>query len=73
MIAPARVAFHLEPQRYTAQIAGPSARVDVIGLLAGDRASVPCVFEDGGWRVDLALPAGIEIVSGREAGTDRGY
>lgn len=56
MIVPSRFLVRFEPQRYTAQIAGTSARVDVVGLLASDRASIPCVFEDGGWRVDLALP-----------------
>lgn len=56
MIVPSRFLLRFEPQRYTAQIGGAAARVDVIGLIAGDRASVPCVFEDGGWRVDLALP-----------------
>jgi hypothetical protein len=56
MIVPSRFLLRFEPQRYTAQAAGTTARVDVVGLLAGERASVPCVFEDGGWRVDLALP-----------------
>lgn len=56
MIVPSRFLLRFEPQRYTAQVAGTTARVDVVGLLAGERAVVPCVFEDGGWRVDLALP-----------------
>lgn len=57
MIAPSRFLLRFEPQRYTAHLVGEQARVDVVGLIAGHRASVPCVFEDGGWRVDLALPA----------------
>jgi len=57
MIVPSRFLLRFEPQRYTARVAGAAARVDVVGLIAGDRASVPCVFEDGRWRVDLALPS----------------
>jgi hypothetical protein len=57
MLAPSRFLLRFEPQRYTAQIAGSYARVDVTGLLAGERAQIPCVFEEEGWRVDLNLPA----------------
>jgi len=39
-----------------AQVQGSYARVDVQGLLAGDHAQVPCIFESGAWRVDLGLP-----------------
>jgi hypothetical protein len=56
MIVPSRFIRRFEPQRYSAEIAGSSARVEVLGLLAGDRAQVHCVLEDGGWRVDLGLP-----------------
>ena len=57
MIVPSRFLLRFEPQRYTAQSSGPLARVEVIGLLAGERATLPCVFEGGGWRVDLGLPS----------------
>lgn len=57
MIVPSRFLLRFEPQRFTAQIAGAHALVEVVGLLPQDRALVPCVFEDGAWRVDLALPA----------------
>jgi hypothetical protein len=56
MIVPSRFLLRFEPQRYSAQISGVFARVEVLGLLAGDRALVPCVFEEGGWRVDLGPP-----------------
>jgi hypothetical protein len=56
MIVPSRFLVRFEPQRYSAQISGSFARVEVVGLLVGERAQVPCVFEDGGWRVDLSLP-----------------
>lgn len=56
MIAPARFQLRFEPQRYTAQIAGIHALVEIAGLLSGQRALVPCVYEDNAWRVDLVLP-----------------
>lgn len=56
MIVPSRFLVRFEPQRYSAQISGAYARVEVIGLLAEDHAQVPCVFEDGAWRVDMSLP-----------------
>jgi uncharacterized protein YbjT (DUF2867 family) len=57
MIAPARFVLRFEPERYAPRISGAVAQVDVIGLRQSDRATVPCVFEEGAWRVDLALPA----------------
>jgi len=56
MLVPSSFLVRFEPQRYSAQISGSYARVEVLGLLAGEGAQVPCVFEDGGWRVDLGLP-----------------
>ena len=56
MIAPTRFLLRFQPERYTAKIWGTSALVEVLGPSAEERAQVPCVFEDGAWRVDLALP-----------------
>jgi hypothetical protein len=56
MLVPSRFVVRFEPQRFSAQISGAYARVEVLGLLATDRAQVPCVLEDGSWRVDLSLP-----------------
>lgn len=56
MVVPSRFVLRFEPQRYTAQISGSQARVEVIGLAPEDRAVVACVYEDNVWRVDLALP-----------------
>jgi hypothetical protein len=56
MIVPSRFVLRFEPQRYTAQVVSNHALVEVVGLSPGDRAQVPCVFEDEVWRVDLALP-----------------
>jgi hypothetical protein len=57
MIAPARFVLHFEPQRFTAQTSGLYALVDVEGAHANEHAKITCVFEERGWRVDLALPA----------------
>ena len=56
MIAPSRFILRFEPQRYTARIAGSYALVEVTGLLRSEHAQIPCVFEDEGWRVEVALP-----------------
>ncbi|WP_437769401.1 hypothetical protein WMF27_08580 [Sorangium sp. So ce281] len=56
MITPSRFLLRFEPQRYTTQIAGAHALVDIAGLLPGERVQVPCVYEDAGWRVDVTLP-----------------
>jgi hypothetical protein len=57
MLVPSRFLVRFEPQRFSAQVSGSYARVEVLGLLASDRAQVPCVFEEGAWRVDLGLPS----------------
>jgi hypothetical protein len=56
MIVPSRFITRFTPQRYVAQIAGAYGLVEVSGALPTDRAQIPCVFEDGAWRVDLPLP-----------------
>lgn len=56
MVVPSRFVLRFEPQRYTAQISGSQARVEVLGLAPEDRAVVACVYEDNVWRVDLSLP-----------------
>jgi hypothetical protein len=57
MIVPSRFLLRFEPQRYTALISGAHALVEVGGGAAGQRAQIPCVFEDNAWRVDVLLPA----------------
>jgi hypothetical protein len=56
MLVPSRLLLRFEPQSYAAQVSGSHARVEVLGFSAADHAEIPCVFEDNGWRVDLALP-----------------
>jgi hypothetical protein len=56
MIAPSRFLLRFEPQRFSAQVAGNYALVEVAGAQPEQVAKVPCVFEEGGWRVDVVLP-----------------
>ena len=56
MIVPSRFLLRFEPEKFTARIVGAHALVDVTGLLPSQHAQIACVFEDEGWRVDIALP-----------------
>lgn len=56
MIVPSRFTIRFEPQRMTSTVVGSHALVEVIGLAAEERARVPCVYEEDGWRIDLELP-----------------
>lgn len=56
MIVPSRMVPRFQPQTFTAEIVGKYAMVDIQGVTPEQRAQVPCVFEDGFWRVDLVLP-----------------
>ncbi len=56
MLVPSRMLPRFQPQSYKAQIVGKYAMVDITGVSADEHAQVPCVLEDGVWRVDLVLP-----------------
>jgi hypothetical protein len=56
MIAPASFVERFEARDLQATISGKYAVVRASGLLAEERAEIPCVFEDGGWRVHIELP-----------------
>ncbi len=56
MLVPKRVSLRFSPHSYSAQIVGKYALVDVLGVRGSQRAQVPCVFEEGAWRIDLVLP-----------------
>ena len=56
MIVPSRFFLRFEPQRYRAKISGGYALVEAQGLLAEERAQIPCVLEEEGWRLDLQMP-----------------
>ncbi len=56
MIAPSHYFPRFRPQEWSTRTVGARATVDVVGLdPATERAGIPCVFEDGGWRIDLVL------------------
>jgi hypothetical protein len=56
MIVPSRFTMRFELDNLAAQIIGPHALVRATGSEPGQSADVPCVYEDGGWRVDATLP-----------------
>jgi hypothetical protein len=56
MLVPSRMMLSFVPQAYASQIVGKYALVDVVGVTPDQHAQVPCVIEDGLWRVDLVLP-----------------
>ena len=56
MLVPSRMAPRFTPQLYRAQITGSYALVEVSGVAPSERAEIPCVLEQGVWRVDLVLP-----------------
>ena len=59
MLAPARFSLRFTPREMTARATSERrAEIEVTGAdPETERATVPCVLETGGWRVDLALPA----------------
>ena len=56
MLVPARTSPRFLAHSYTAEIVGKYALVDIVGVDSSHRAQVPCVLEEGTWRVDLVLP-----------------
>jgi hypothetical protein len=56
MLVPARFAPGMI-RSYTAQLSGKFALVEVVGTPPDRRAQLPCVFEEGGWRIDIVMPA----------------
>ena len=57
MLAPSRFSLRFSPRKMFPRVAGDRAVVDVVGVSPdAERASVPCVREQGRWRVDLVLP-----------------
>ena len=57
MIAPASFVSRFEARELSSRIQGPYAIVTAVGLLPEERAEIPCVYEEGGWRVHMILPA----------------
>jgi hypothetical protein len=56
MLAPASFVSRFEARELASRIQGPYAMVIAVGLLPEEKAEIPCVYEEGGWRVHLELP-----------------
>jgi len=57
MLAPGRFSLRFEPRQMHTRLLRDRAIVDVIGIdPATDHAEVPCVLEQGRWRVEIPLP-----------------
>jgi hypothetical protein len=56
MIAPSSFLERFEAHELHAEIVGSHALVHAQGLLPDETADVPCVYEDGGWRIEITLP-----------------
>jgi hypothetical protein len=57
MLAPARFSLRFEPRKMHAHIADNRAIVDVFGIDPDtDHAEVPCLLEQGRWRIEMPLP-----------------
>jgi hypothetical protein len=57
MLAPARFSLRFEPRKIHAHVADTRATVDVFGIDPDtDHAEVPCLLEQGRWRIEIPLP-----------------
>ncbi len=56
MLAPASFTERFSARSLESVVHGNYAIVRARGLLEEDRAEIPCVFEDGGWKVKIDLP-----------------
>lgn len=56
MVAPESYVERFAPVTFQSEREGNVAKVRVSGLGPDEKASIPCVFEEGGWRIDVVLP-----------------
>jgi hypothetical protein len=57
MLAPGRFSLRFEPRKMRARLARERAIVDVVGIdPETDHTEVPCVLEEGRWRIEIPLP-----------------
>jgi hypothetical protein len=56
MLAEARFGLRFRTRSMATRIEGDEATVEVMGESPDERATVKCVRENGGWRVELDLP-----------------
>jgi hypothetical protein len=57
MLAPSRFSLRFEPQRVSVETRGDWSRVTLFGASPSEVVEVPCVREDGAWRVVIDFPA----------------
>ncbi|HKQ71014.1 MAG TPA: hypothetical protein VJT73_16825 [Polyangiaceae bacterium] len=69
MLAPGRFSLRFEPRKFHARVVDGRAIVDVSGIdPETDRAEVPCVLENGKWRIEVPLPPLTPVERRPEAG-----
>ena len=69
MLAPSSLVERWTARDFAAKIVGTRALVEVKGLLPEQHTTVRCIYEEGGWRVVVELPALPEVKqSPREEG-----
>lgn len=56
MLAPASFILRFSPRELSSEIKGSYAIVHARGLLEDEHAEIRCVFENGGWHVQIDLP-----------------
>jgi hypothetical protein len=57
MLVPSRFSVNFEPLHYSAEVKGKWSRVKVTGANpARELAEIPCLKEEGGWRVAIQFP-----------------
>jgi len=61
MLAPSSLVEQWSARDFSAKIVGTRALVDVKGLLPEQHTTIRCIYEEGGWRVVVDLPALPEV------------
>ena len=60
VLAEGRFALRFRPKRFTTTLSGAQATVEVTGAEPADKATIHCVKEGHGWRIELSLPEMVE-------------
>lgn len=61
MIAPQSYLERFAPHEFKAKVVGARALVTVTGVDPEETAEIPCVFQEGGWRLELPLPVLVPV------------
>ncbi len=68
IVAPGFFGLRFRPEAMKATVVGDRASVEVTGNHGSERATVACVREGGGWRVELDLPPLPQAAGRRDGG-----